>query len=66
MLTESRIKKILGLVKKEYDYMDNKPIHIIDRYDWSRCWCVAPHHYNYIIRISKNFGDYIFLQFHHT
>ena len=40
MLTESRIKKILGLVKKEYDYMDNKPIHIIDRYGWGRCWCV--------------------------
>ena len=29
MLTKSRVEKILGLVKKEYDYMDNKPIDIL-------------------------------------
>ena len=29
MLTESRVKKVLDLVKKEYDYMDNKPIDIL-------------------------------------
>lgn len=29
MLTECRVEKILDLVKKEYDYMDNKPIDIL-------------------------------------
>ena len=33
MLTKCRIEKILGLVKKEYDYMDNKPIHIVTDYE---------------------------------
>ena len=65
MLTESRIKKILVLVKKEYDYMDNKPIHIIDWYGWGRCWCVDTTDSDYILRVSKNFDDYIFTQFYY-
>ena len=65
MLTESRIKKILGLVKKEYDYMDNKPIHIIDRYDWGRCWCVDTTYSDYILRVDKNFEDYNFMSFYY-
>ena len=28
MLTKCRVEKILNLVKKEYDYMDNKTIYI--------------------------------------
>ena len=63
MLTESRIKKILGLVKKEYDYMDNKPIHIIDWYSWGRCWCVDTTDSDYILRVDKNFEDYNFMSF---
>ena len=65
MLTESRIKKILGLVKKEYDYMANKPIHIIDRYDWGRCWCVDTTYSDYILRVDKNFEDYNFMSFYY-
>ena len=65
MLTESRIKKILGLVKKEYDYMDNKPIHIIDRYGWGRCWCVDTTDSDYILRVDKNFEDYNFMSFYY-
>ena len=65
MLTESRIKKILGLVKKEYDYMDNKPIHIIDRYGWGRCWCVDTTDSDYILRVDKNFEDYNFISFYY-
>ena len=65
MLTESRINKILGLVKKEYDYMDNKPIHNIDRYDWARCWCVDTTYSEYILRVDKNFEDYNFMSFYY-
>ena len=65
MLTKCRIEKILELVKKEYDYMDNKPIHIIDWYDWSRCWCVDITDSDYILRVDKNFEDYNFMSFYY-
>ena len=65
MLTKCRIEKILELVKKEYDYMDNKPIHIIDWYGWGRCWCVDTTDSDYILRVDKNFEDYNFMSFYY-
>ena len=65
MLTKCRIEKILELVKKEYDYMDNKPIHIIDWYGWGRCWCVDTTYSDYILRVDKNFEDYNFMSFYY-
>lgn len=61
MLTESRIEKILELVKKEYDYMNNKPINIVD--NCKDTWCVQITDYNYILNVNKNFDDYCFADF---
>ena len=61
MLTESRIEKILELVKKEYDYMNNKPINIVD--NCKDTWYVQITDYNYILNVNKNFDDYCFADF---
>lgn len=55
MLTKCRIEKILGLVKKEYDYMDNKPINIITNY--KRTWGVETTAFDYTLKVNKNFND---------
>ena len=61
MLTKSRIEKILGLVKKEYDYMDNRPINITMSY--FATWSAATTNYDYTLSIGKNFEDYNFTEF---
>ena len=61
MLTESRVEKILGLVKKEYDYMDNRPINVTVGY--STIWSSATSEYDYNLSIGKNFNDYNFIKF---
>ena len=61
MLTKCRIEKILGLVKKEYDYMDNKPIHIVTDYEGT--WSSETTSFDYTLNVSKNFNDYFFMQF---
>ena len=61
MLTKCRVEKILNLVKKEYDYMDNKPIHIVTDYEGT--WCSETTSFDYTLNVSKNFNDYFFIQF---
>ena len=61
MLTKSRIEKILGLVKKEYDYMDNRPINITMSY--FATWSATTTNYDYTLSIGKNFEDYSFTEF---
>ncbi len=61
MITKSRIEKILELIKKEYDYIDKKPIHIID--DHKDTWHVRITNYDYTLKVSENFNDYDFAQF---
>ena len=61
MLTKSRIEKILGLVKKEYDYMDNRPINITMSY--FATWSATTTNYDYTLSIGKNFEDYNFTEF---
>ena len=60
MLTKSRVEKILDLVKKEYDYMDNKPIYI---YIDNRNWCTETEFSYYNLRLSKEFRDDNFAMF---
>ncbi len=64
MLTENRVEKILGLVKKEYDYMDNRPIHVTVGY--STIWSSATSEYDYNLSIGKNFDDYNFIKFFYS
>ena len=61
MLTKCRIEKILGLVKKEYDYMDNKPIHITTTHRGT--WGAETRAYDYTLNVNKNFDDYFFIDF---
>ena len=61
MITKSRIEKILELIKKEYDYMDKKPINIVD--DYEDIWYVQIKDYSYILNVNKNFDDYCFADF---
>ena len=61
MLTKCRIEKILGLVKKEYDYMDNKPIDIITNHRGT--WGAETRAYDYTLRVNKNFDDDDFTTF---
>ena len=61
MLTKCRIEKILGLVKKEYDYMDNKPINIITTHRGT--WGAETTAYYYTLNVNKNFNDDDFTEF---
>ena len=61
MLTKCRIEKILDLVKKEYNYMDNKPIYIITNHKGT--WCSETTFFNYTLNVGKNFDDYFFIEF---
>ena len=61
MLTKCRIEKILGLVKKEYDYMDNKPINIITTHRGT--WGAETTAYDYTLNVNKNFNDDDFTEF---
>ena len=61
MITKSRIEKILELIKKEYDYIDKKPINIVDNHEDT--WCVQLTDYSYILKVNKNFDDYHFADF---
>ena len=51
MLTESRVKKVLDLVKKEYDYMDNKPIDIL--VERLGKWCTETNINSYTLILDK-------------
>ena len=61
MLTKCRIEKILELVKKEYDYMDNKPIHIY--IGGFKEWHVTFTDEFYDLCINKEIDDYDFSDF---
>ena len=61
MLTKCRIEKILGLVKKEYDYMDNKPIHITTTHRGT--WGAETTAFDYTLKVNKNFNDDDFTEF---
>ena len=61
MLTKCRIEKILGLVKKEYDYMDNKPINIITTHRGT--WGAETTAFDYTLNVNKNFNDDDFTEF---
>ena len=63
MLTKCRIEKILGLVKKECDYMDNKPINI--ETDYRGTWGVETTKFDYTLKVNKNFEDYYFIPFYY-
>ena len=63
MLTKCRIEKILGLVKKEYDYMDNKPINIITTHKGT--WGAETTKFDYTLMVNKNFEDYFFIPFYY-
>ena len=61
MLTKCRIEKILELVKKEYDYMDNKPIYINTNY--KGIWGAETTRFDYTLNVNKNFNDDDFTEF---
>ena len=61
MLTKCRIEKILGLVKKEYEYMDNKPIHITTTHRGT--WGAETTAFDYTLNVNKNFNDDDFTEF---
>ena len=61
MLTESRVKKVLDLVKKEYDYMDNKPIDIL--VERLGKWCTETNINSYTLILDKKFNDDNFSKF---
>ena len=63
MLTKCRIEKILELVKKEYDYMDNKPIYIDTNYKGT--WGAETTRFDYTLKVSKNFNDDDFIPFYY-
>ena len=62
MLTKCRIEKILELVKKEYNYMGNKPINILTNHKGT--WCAETTRFDYTLRVGKNFEDYSFIIFY--
>lgn len=62
MLTKSRVEKILGLVKKEYDYMDNKPINIYIR-NYKNDWKVELTSDDYSLCIRKEYNNDSFAKF---
>ena len=55
MITKTRVEKILDLVKKEYDYMDNKPIYILINNFGRWCTETVTDYYNLIL--NKEFKD---------
>ena len=61
MLTKCRVEKILNLVKKEYDYMDNKPIYISIKKREN--WGAETTTYAYTLKLSKEFDDDNFTDF---
>lgn len=63
MLTKCRIEKILELVKKEYDYMNNKPINILTNHKGT--WCAETTRFDYTLKVGKNFDDYYFIPFYY-
>ena len=61
MLTKCRVEKILNLVKKEYDYMDNKPIYISIKKREN--WGAETTAYDYTLKLGKEFDDDNFTDF---
>ena len=61
MLTKCRVEKILNLVKKEYDYMDNKPIYISIKKREN--WGAEITAYTYTLKLGKEFDDDNFTDF---
>ena len=61
MLTKCRVEKILNLVKKEYDYMDNKPIYISIKKREN--WGAETTAYTYTLKLGKEFDDDNFTDF---
>ena len=55
MLTKCRVEKILNLVKKEYDYMDNKPIYISIKKREN--WGAETTAYDYTLKLGKESDD---------
>ena len=55
MLTRIKVEKILCLVGKEYDYMYDRPIHIIINNELK--WSVGFTPYDYTLRLSEEFDD---------
>ena len=55
MLTKCKVEKILCLVGKEYDYMYDRPIHII--IDNELKWSVGFTPFDYTLRLSEEFDD---------
>ena len=61
MTTKCRVEKILNLVKKEYDYMDNKPIYISIKK--GEDWGAETTAYDYTLKLGKEFDDDNFTDF---
>ena len=61
MLTKRRVEKILDLIKKEYDYMDNKPIYISIKK--GEDWGAETTAYAYTLKLGKEFDDDNFTDF---
>ena len=61
MITKCRVEKILNLVKKEYDYMDNKPIYISIKK--GEDWGAETTAYAYTLKLGKEFDDDNFTDF---
>ena len=61
MVTKCRVEKILNLVKKEYDYMDNKPIYISIKKREN--WGAETTAYDYTLKLGKEFDDNDFTDF---
>ena len=61
MLNTHRVELILDLVKKEYDYMDNKPINIITTHRGT--WGAETTAFDYTLNVNKNFNDDDFTEF---
>ena len=63
MLTTSRVECILDLIKKEYDYMDNKPIYIFIK-DGNQ-WCAESSDSFYMLNIEENLVNLEFSNFYY-
>ena len=61
MLTTSRVEAILDLIKKEYSYMDDKPIYIFIKD--SNDWCAETTDSYYFLNLQENLYDYNFAEF---